>query len=85
MPETKMALITRPKLYMLTQSFQQLIIVLVCLTLILLIILGIYCRRRYNSYIGTGRVTEIEAWYARATFAWVGTFCLSLVIAINYF
>jgi hypothetical protein len=68
---------------MLTQTFEQVIIYAICVTLFLLISAGLYCRRRSNSYIGTGRVAEIETWYTRSTLAWICTFCLSMALVIK--
>lgn len=69
---------------MLTHTFEQLIICATCIVFVLLISAGVYCRRRSRSYIGTGRVNEIEAWYTRATLAWVCTFCLSIALVIKF-
>ncbi|MET3978866.1 hypothetical protein ABIB62_001435 [Mucilaginibacter sp. UYP25] len=69
---------------MLTQDFQRLIICFFCVVFVLLIAFGVYCRHRSNSYIGTGRIAEIETWYLRANVAWVSTACLSLGVVITF-
>ncbi|MES2060604.1 MAG: hypothetical protein V4456_01705 [Bacteroidota bacterium] len=69
---------------MLTHTFELFIICLTCFAFILLISAGMYCRYRSRSYIGTGRVNEIETWYTRATLAWVCTFCLSVALVIKF-
>lgn len=69
---------------MLTHTFEQFIICITCFAFIMLISLGIYCRLRSRSYIGTGRVSEMEAWYTREALAWLGTFCLSIALVIKF-
>ncbi|WP_162499812.1 hypothetical protein [Mucilaginibacter terrigena] len=49
----------------------------------MLIAFALYCRRRSTSYIGTGRVAEIDAWYNKATVTWLFTICLSLALIIK--
>ena len=69
---------------MLTYDFHRLIICFFCVVFILLIAFGMYCRHRSNSYIGTGRVTDIEAWYLRANIAWVSTARLALALVFRF-
>ncbi len=69
---------------MLTHTFEQFIIYATCFAFVLLISAGVYCMRRSKSYIGTGRLTEIETWYTRATLAWVCTFFLSVALVIKF-
>lgn len=69
---------------MLTQSFQILIICLFCFAIILVVAFGMYSRYRYNAYIGTGRVSDIEIWYLRQNIAWAFTAGLSLVLIMKF-
>jgi hypothetical protein len=68
---------------MLTNNFQQLLMCFFCVVFIFLVTYALYCRNRYHSYIGTGRVTEIELWQTKATVTWICTFCLSLALVIK--
>jgi len=68
---------------MLTHYFQTLLICFFVFVLFLLIAYGIYCKRKVNSYIGTGRVNDIEIWSAKAAASWTATFVLTLAMLLN--
>ena len=69
---------------MLTADFQKLIICFFAMVVLSLVAYGIYCKRKSNSYIGTGRVAEIESYYYKATIIWIVTFCISIGVIINF-
>ncbi|HEK20388.1 MAG: hypothetical protein C0154_11135 [Mucilaginibacter sp.] len=69
--------------YMLTQSFQYLLISIAFIILSFLIMYGYYCRRRYNSFYGTGRIADMEIWRAKSNVAWLFTFCLAMALLFH--
>ncbi|WP_292972821.1 hypothetical protein [Mucilaginibacter sp.] len=68
---------------MLTQSFQYLLISIAFIILSFLIMYGYYCRRRYNSFYGTGRIADMEIWRAKSNVAWLFTFCLAMALLFH--
>ncbi|MBD1393072.1 hypothetical protein [Mucilaginibacter glaciei] len=56
---------------MMSPHFQKLLITLFLMLIISLVVLALYCRNKSQSYIGTGRVAEIEAWSIKAAFSWI--------------
>ncbi|WP_143822308.1 hypothetical protein [Mucilaginibacter pedocola] len=69
---------------MLTHDFQRLLISVFFLAMTALVAYGFYCNRKSKSYIGTGRVADMEAWNIKETMTWITTFGLSVVAIINY-
>lgn len=53
------------------------------LFLVSLVAFALYCRRKSHSFIGTGRVTDIEAWSLKAAISWVATTCITLLVIIE--
>ncbi|QHS55986.1 hypothetical protein GWR56_10735 [Mucilaginibacter sp. 14171R-50] len=43
---------------------------------------GLYCRKRYISFLGTGRVTDIQTWELKATLSWIATSVLVFAMII---
>ena len=68
---------------MLTHDFQRLLICFFAIVFLALVAYGWYCRQKANSYIGTGRVAEIESYYYKATAVWIVTFCLSVGVVMH--
>jgi len=69
---------------MLTNDFQDLLICIFTLVLTAPVAFGYYCNRKSKSFVGTGRVAEIEAWQLKSVISWIATFALSLVAMVNY-
>ncbi|TSD67849.1 hypothetical protein FFF34_010810 [Inquilinus sp. KBS0705] len=69
---------------MLSKDFQRLIIICYVVIFVLIIAFALYCRRRARSYVGTGRVTDIEAWQVKATISWIAAFCLSVTFLFMF-
>lgn len=69
---------------MLTHDFQKLLISFFFLAMMGLIAYGFYCNRKSKSYIGTGRVADMEAWNIKEVVTWIATFGLSVVAIVNY-
>ncbi len=69
--------------YMLTQSFQYLLISIAFVIFSSLMMYGFYCRRRYNSFYGTGRIADMEIWRAKSNVAWLFTFCLAMALLFH--
>jgi hypothetical protein len=70
---------------MITESFQLRLIVFLVTAIISLLAYGWYCRRRSNSYVGTGRVAEIETWTIKAAISWLAGIALTLATATIIF
>lgn len=68
---------------MLTQSFQYLLISIIFAIFSSLMIYGFYCRRRYNSFYGTGRIADMEIWRAKSHMAWLFMFCLTMALLLH--
>lgn len=69
---------------MINHSFQKFLFILTALTLLLLVALAIYCRRKSHSFIGTGRMAEIEAWSFKASLSWAATGAISLMMILEF-
>jgi hypothetical protein len=68
---------------MLTNDFQKFITVLFALLFFGLIAYALYCKRKMNSYIGTGRVNDIEIWSFKAAVSWIATFALTIMLILH--
>ncbi|WP_374950701.1 hypothetical protein [Mucilaginibacter sp.] len=69
---------------MITPQFHKLIVIFFFVLVASLIAYGVYCRRKSHSYMGTGRVTDIEQWYIKGTLSWVALFMLVLLALIDF-
>ncbi|TWR27394.1 hypothetical protein FPZ43_12995 [Mucilaginibacter pallidiroseus] len=70
---------------MLTHDFERLLIIFFLIIFFALVGYGAYCKRKSNSYIGTGRVADIELWELKAIATWVVTFCIIVALLIEFF
>jgi cbb3-type cytochrome oxidase subunit 3 len=71
------------KLSMLTNEFQKLLTVLFALLFLGLIAYALYCKHKMNSYIGTGRVNDIEIWWLKSAVSWIATFALTIMLILH--
>jgi hypothetical protein len=69
---------------MFTHSFQLTLIFFGISVIVLMAVYAIYCRRRANSFINTGRVTDIANWSIKSTITWIITFVLAFVMAAQF-
>ena len=69
---------------MLSHDFQSFLTFVLFLLIAGLIFFGFYCRQKSNSYAGTGKVAEIEAWHLKSIITWIATFGLSLFALVSY-
>ena len=69
---------------MLTHDFQRLVIYFFAVVFISLIVYGTYCRRKVNSFKGTGRANDIELWSMKAALSWTCIFALSLFVILHF-
>jgi hypothetical protein len=69
---------------MFTREFQLILIFFSITVIVLLGVYAAYCRRRANSFVGTGRITDIENWALKSTIMWIVTFMLALVMSIQF-
>ncbi|MEO7214787.1 hypothetical protein [Mucilaginibacter sp.] len=69
---------------MISTDFQKMITVFFFLLIMAVFAFGSYCNRKSKSFVGTGRVAEIEAWYVKSVISWIATFGLSIVAIVNY-
>ncbi|MCQ6958243.1 hypothetical protein [Mucilaginibacter aquariorum] len=69
---------------MFTRTFQLVLIFSSFVILGLLVAYGWYCRNRSQSFIGSGRVTDIETWHMKATLSWIATFIMMFAMAVWY-
>ena len=65
---------------MLLRHSRILIICLLAVSIIGVLVYGLYSRRKYRSFLGSGRVPEIQEWSAKATVSWVASIILSLLM-----
>ena len=68
---------------MITPAFHRILIYSLLFLIVLFIVLGIYCVRKSQSYIGTGKVAEIEGWSLKATASWITTGTLTLLMVME--
>lgn len=45
---------------------------------------AMYCRQRSKAFIGTGRITDIEAWALRANLSWVFCAVITTILFAAY-
>ncbi|RFZ85924.1 hypothetical protein DYU05_10165 [Mucilaginibacter terrenus] len=69
---------------MLSHDFQNLLLSAFLILIICIGAFGVYCYRRSKSYVGTGRVSDIERWAGSATLSWIISFCLSLFALVSF-
>nr|WP_067059499.1 hypothetical protein [Mucilaginibacter sp. L294] len=69
---------------MFTHNFQLILIFFSIIAIVFLGVYAVYCRRRAKSFVGTGRLTDIESWAIKSTIMWIATFMLAFVMAIQF-
>jgi len=69
---------------MFTHNFQLIIIFFSIAVVIFLGVYGAYCHKRAKSFVGTGRLTDIENWAIKSTIMWIATYMLAFVMAIQF-
>ena len=68
---------------MITHTFQWILVFVFAIIFVMLISYGLYCKRKAKSYMGTGRVAEIEEWLIKATISWLATFGLTIALIVS--
>lgn len=65
---------------MLNRNFRLIVICLLATLVVCAAGYGIYSRKKYQSYLGSGRVTDIQSWSAKASISWAISIILSMII-----
>jgi hypothetical protein len=69
---------------MFTHSFQLILIFSCAIVIVMIAAYGVYCRSRANSFVGTGRVTDIHTWALKANISWIASFVLAIAMIIPF-
>lgn len=69
---------------MFTREFQLILIVFSVTVIVFLGVYAAYCRRKANSFVGTGRVTDIQEWATKSTIMWIVTFVLAFLATTQF-